>query len=137
MPSIPRMAMILCGVLTLAIFGANAVPGLMSPAVAQSASPRQFAIAIKDRKVEAAASLLRVSQGDTVEIMLTSDEAAEMHLHGYNILLSLTPNVPGTIKFTAKIAGRFPLEAHRFGAAPGSQRHRGAGPLLYVEVLPR
>ena len=137
MPSLPRMAMILCGVLTLALFGANAMPGQMSPAVAQSASLRQFAIAIKDRKVEAAASLLRVSQGDAVEMVLTSDEAAEIHLHGYNILLSLTPNVPGTIKFTAKIAGRFPLEAHRFGAASGSQRHRGAGPLLYIEVLPR
>jgi len=70
-------------------------------------------------------------------MVLTSDEAAELHLHGYNILLTLTPNVPSTIKFTAKIAGRFPLEAHRFGAASGSQRHRGAGPLLYVEVLPR
>jgi hypothetical protein len=137
MPTIPGVAMIVWGVLTLACFSLNVAPGLISPAVAQSAQPRQFAITIKQRKVQAAANVIRVSQDDAVEIVLTSDEAAELHLHGYDLLLSLAPNVSATMRFTAKIAGRFPLEAHRFGAAAGSQRHRGAGPLLYVEVHPR
>jgi hypothetical protein len=60
-----------------------------------------------------------------------------LHLHGYDQLLTLEPNVPATMRFTAKIAGRFPLEAHRFGPASGAGRHRSEGPLLYVEVLPR
>jgi hypothetical protein len=137
MPSIPRIASTVCGVLTLALVILNLAPGLMSPAVAQSAPPRQFSIAIKDRKVGAAASVIRVTQGDTVEIVLTGDEAAELHLHGYDLKLSLTSNVPATIKFTAKIAGRFPLEAHRFGTGSSSGRRRGEGPLLYVEVHPR
>ena len=137
MPSIPRMAMIVCGVLTLASFSPNVVPCLMLQAVAQNVPARQFAIAIRDRKVEAVASVVRVSQGDAVEIVLTSDEAAELHLHGYDLKLSLTPNIPGTLRFTAKIAGRFPLEAHQFGAGSSSSRHRGSGPLLYVEVHPR
>jgi hypothetical protein len=129
--------MIVWGVLTFAFLCSNMSPVLISPAVAQSAQPRQFAITIKQRKVEAAANVIRASQGDTVEIVLTSDEAAEVHLHGYDLLLALAPNVPATMRFTAKISGRFPLEVHRFGAASSSQRHRGAGPLLYVEVLPR
>jgi hypothetical protein len=137
MPTTPRAAMIVWSVLTLAFFSSNVAPGLNSPAVAQSAQPQKFAITIKQRKVEAAANVIRVSQGDAVEIVLTSDEAAEVHLHGYDLLHSLTPNVSATMRFTAKIAGRFPLEAHRFGAASNSQRHRGAGPLLYIEVLPR
>jgi len=137
MPGIPRIASTVCGVLTLALVILNLAPGLMSPAVAQSAPPRQFAVAIKDRKVEAAASVIRVTQGDSVEIVLTGDEAAELHLHGYDLKLSLTSNVPATIKFTAKIAGRFPLEAHRFGIGSNSGRRRGEGPLLYVEVHPR
>lgn len=132
-----RVAMIVWGVLTLAFFSSNVAPGLISPAVAQSAQSRQFTITIKQSKVEAVANVIRASQGDAVEIVLTSDEAAEVHLHGYDLLLALAPNVPATMRFTAKIAGRFPLEAHRFGAASSSQRHRGAGPLLYVEVLPR
>jgi FtsP/CotA-like multicopper oxidase with cupredoxin domain len=137
MPTIPRVATIVWGVLTLACVSLNVTPGLITPAVAQSARPQQFAITIKQRKVEAAANVIRVNQGDAVEIVLTSDEAAELHLHGYDLLLALAPNVPATMRFTAKIAGRFPLEAHRFGAASSSQRHRGAGALLYVEVLPR
>jgi FtsP/CotA-like multicopper oxidase with cupredoxin domain len=137
MPSIPRIASTVCGVLTLALVSLNLAPGLISLAFAQSAPPRQFAIAIKDRKVEAAASVIRVTQGDTVEIVLTGDEAAELHLHGYDLKVSLTSNVPATIKFTAKIAGRFPLEAHRFGTGSKPGRRRGEGPLLYVEVHPR
>jgi heme/copper-type cytochrome/quinol oxidase subunit 2 len=135
--SIPRMAMIVCGVLTFASSSPNAVPGLMAQAITQNAPARQFRIDITDRKVEAAANVVRVSQGEAVEIVLTSDEAAELHLHGYDLKLSLTPNMPGTLKFTAKIAGRFPLEAHQFGAGSSSGRHRGGGPLLYVEVHPR
>ena len=137
MLSIPRMAMIVCGVLTFASSSPNAVPGLMALAITQNSPARQFRIDITDRKVEAAPNVVRVSQGETVEIVLTSDEAAELHLHGYDLKLSLTPNMPGTLRFTAKIAGRFPLEAHRFGAGSSSGRHRGDGPLLYVEVHPR
>jgi FtsP/CotA-like multicopper oxidase with cupredoxin domain len=137
MLSIPRIVMIVCCVLTLASFSSNAVPDLMAPAIAQNAPARQYTIVITDRKVEAAVSVVRVTQGDAVEIVLTSDEAAELHLHGYDLEISLTPNMPGTLKFTAKIAGRFPLEAHRFGAGSNSGRQRGKGPLLYVEVHPR
>ena len=47
------------------------------------------------------------------------------------------PNEPGKIQFTATIAGRFPLEVHRFGTATKAGRSHIPGPLLYVEVLPR
>lgn len=112
--------------------------GLPLSAVAQRVPTRQFAVVIKQRKVEVADNVIRVTQGDAVEIVLTADEAAELHLHGYDLKLSLAPNVPGTIRFTASIAGRFPLEAHQFGPEPASDRHhRSASPLLYVEVYPR
>lgn len=133
----PRMTTIVCGILMLASFSPSTVPGLIAQSIAQNAPTRQFAIAVKDRKVETAANVIRVSQGDAVEIVLTSDEAAELHLHGYDLKVTLTPNVPAMIKFAAKIAGRFPLEAHRFGIASSSGRHHGEGPLLYVEVHPR
>jgi hypothetical protein len=135
--TIARAAILVWGVLALVFFNLNMEAGLISPAVAQSVQPRQFAITIKERKVEAATSVIRVSQGDAVEIVLIGDEAAELHLHGYDRKLSLAPSVPGTIKFMAKIAGRFSLEAHRFGTTSSSGRHRGESVLLYVEVHPR
>jgi hypothetical protein len=78
-----------------------------------------------------------VVKGDTVELVFTGDEPAELHLHGYDITLDLKSNEPGKIQFTATIAGRFPLEVHRFGTGTKAGRSHITGPLLYVEVLPR
>jgi hypothetical protein len=58
-------------------------------------------------------------------------------MHGYDINLDLKANEPGKIQFTATIAGRFPLEVHRFGTGTKAGRSHITGPLLYVEVLPR
>ena len=44
---------------------------------------------------------------------------------------------PAEIQFTATIAGRFPLEVHRFGTGTKAGRSHITGPLLYVEVLPQ
>jgi FtsP/CotA-like multicopper oxidase with cupredoxin domain len=111
--------------------------GVVSLAIAQTATARQFSFAIKQRKLDRADNAVRVVKGDTVELMFTGDEPAELHLHGYDIKLDLKANEPGKIQFTAKIAGRFPLEVHRFGTGTNAGRSHVAGPLLYVEVLPR
>jgi FtsP/CotA-like multicopper oxidase with cupredoxin domain len=122
----------------MAIFiSSDLAPGVVSPVFAQSGQPRQFAVVIKQRKVTSAMDVISAKKGDTVEIVLTADEPAELHLHGYDLLLTLSPNVPGKMQFTANIAGRFPLEAHRFGNPAQGSRPHGQRPLLYVEVQPR
>jgi hypothetical protein len=110
---------------------------LGASAYAQSSQVRQFAVSIEKRKVVSGPDVVRVIQGDSVQIVLSADEPAEVHLHGYDLLLSLQPNVPGKLEFNAKIAGRFPLEVHRYGTAEPASHHRGGQPLLYVEVHPR
>jgi len=130
-----RSMMILCGI--FALVGFKVAPGLTSLAIAQNEQLRQFQFTIKQRKLQQSANLIRVTQGDAVEIALTGDEAAELHLHGYDLKLHLEPNVPSILRFTAKTAGRFPLEVHRFGIASTSGRHRSVGPLFYLEVQPR
>ena len=111
--------------------------GIAPPAAAQAATAKQFSLAIKKRKLDAADNVVRVVKGDTVELAFTGDEPTELHLHGYDIKLDLKPNEPGKIQFTATIAGRFPLEVHRFGTGTKAGRSHITGPLLYVEVLPR
>ena len=111
--------------------------GIAAPATAQAATAKQFSFAIKRRKLDAADNVVRVVKGDTVELAFTGDEPAELHLHGYDIKLDLKANEPGKIQFTATIAGRFPLEVHRFGTGTKAGRSHITGPLLYVEVLPR
>ena len=132
-----RMATIASVLLTPVFVSLGLGPSFLSLAIAQSSESRQFAVTIKQRKVIPPTNVISVTKGDAVEIVLTGDEATELHLHGYDLLLSLTPNVPGKIQFTANIAGRFPLEAHRYGTGAQSGRSRSDRPLLYVEVHPR
>jgi endonuclease YncB( thermonuclease family) len=123
---------------TILVLTASALTrGIAPPATAQAATAKQFSFAIKQRKLDAADKVVRVVKGDTVELVFTGDEPTELHLHGYDITLDLKPNEPGKIQFTATIAGRFPLEVHRFGTGTKAGRSHITGPLLYVEVLPR
>jgi hypothetical protein len=100
---------------------------------AKTAEPVRFSIAIKNRKVDA--KRIRAKQGDVLELTFTSDEPAELHLHGYDKLVTVAPNVPAVLRLDAKIAGRFPIEAHKFGSSTGSKGGHVA--LLYLEVYPR
>jgi FtsP/CotA-like multicopper oxidase with cupredoxin domain len=124
----------LIGVLTAAALTAGAPAPRAQPA-SEAAGPQRFVIAIKSRKVDPAQQQVRVRQGDRVELTFTSDEAAELHLHGYDQLLTVEPNVPATLRLMAKTAGRFSLEAHGFGG--DAKRRRNHAVLLYLEVYPR
>ncbi len=117
----------LAGALALAVAGWPFDP---RPAWAQTGETRSFALDIRHGKVPAAQRTLRVTEGDRVELRWTTDEAVELHLHGYDIRLELNPGAPGTMTFEAHAAGRFPVGIH------GSSGH-GHGALLYLEVHPR
>jgi hypothetical protein len=93
-----------------------------------AAETKRFLVDIKGGQVAKAEQTLRVSEGDAVEIEFTSDQAIELHLHGIDIEISVSPGNPAVMAFDAMIAGRFPLEAHGAGAH---------GSLVYVEVYPR
>jgi hypothetical protein len=106
--------------------------GLFVLGPALSAEPR-FSIAIKGRKVDAAQSTIRIAQGTTLELAFTADETVELHLHGYDRLLTVEPGTVAVLRLDARIAGRFAIEGHRFG---GGQPRRHIV-LLYLEVHPR
>jgi ABC-type glycerol-3-phosphate transport system substrate-binding protein len=57
------------------------------------------------RKVE-------VDTGDQVHIRVTSDEADEVHVHGYDIETEVGANSTADIAFVATIPGQFEVEAH-------------------------
>ena len=104
-----------------------------------AAAAREFEIGIRDRRVEGSASTLRVKRGETVVLRLRTDEAVSLHVHGYDLHVKLSPASPASIRFEAKVAGRFPITAHEFGAGAGQaarpKSHREVT-LLYLEVLP-
>lgn len=69
--------------------------------------------------------LLVLRQGERVRLQVTSDEADELHLHGYEITRQLMAGRTESVTFTADRSGRFDLELHR--------RHRT---LAVLEVTP-
>jgi hypothetical protein len=118
-----RVALVLVGV---ALLGA-------------ASAVREFDIGIRDRRVEGGASTIRVKRGDTVLLRWRTDEAVSLHVHGYDLRANLTVASPATMRFEAAVAGRFPITAHEFGAASGSDAHpkkQREPTLLYLEVLP-
>jgi hypothetical protein len=104
-----------------------------------AAAAREFEISIRDRRVEGSASTLRVQRGETVLLRFRTDEAVSLHVHGYDVQVKLFPASPDATRFEAKVAGRFAITAHEFGAAADPkarpQSHREVT-LLYLEVLP-
>ena len=118
-----RAAIVVLGVVLLC--GASAV--------------REFEISIRDRRVEGGTPTLRVKRGETVQLRWRTDESVSLHVHGYDVPLKLFPASPDAMRFEAKVAGRFPITAHEFGAAADRDArpkgHREVT-LLYLEVLP-
>jgi hypothetical protein len=94
------------------------------------AAQQSASFEIRQQRIASPAPTLRLAQGDTLVLQLRSDAPLELHLHGYDLMLSLKPGKAGRLQLQAQAAGRFPLAAHGKG-----QRHAPA--LLYVEVTPR
>ena len=53
---------------------------------------------------------LRYNEGETVRFRVVSDEAEEVHVHGYDIKKDLQPGETATMSFKATITGIFEIE---------------------------
>jgi hypothetical protein len=56
-----------------------------------------------------------VKQGDRVLLVVTSDVADEVHLHGYDISRDVLAGGTARIRFRAKVPGRFEVELEQRG----------------------
>jgi len=104
----------------------------ISPAAADEAAVKRFEVVITERSVQQDMKTLRVTQGDSIELVWKSDEAGSLHLHGYDIEFEVTPDENATVTFTAHATGRFPVTSHGFGGDHG----HGHEAMLYLEVYP-
>lgn len=110
---------------------------LLAPAV-YAGEPKPDAVAelvIKKRAL-VGKNTFRVTQGQTVELRWSADEAVELHLHGYDVLANVKPDAPAVMRFKAHATGRYPVTVHGFG---GTHSHGGGHSektMLYLEVYP-
>lgn len=93
---------------------------------------KSFTLAINNRKVNITPNVIRVVQGDTVNLIWSSDEKAKLHLHGYDIEFEVDPSAPQLITFIATASGRFSVTSHAFSG----DQEQGHKALIYLEVYP-
>jgi hypothetical protein len=69
-------------------------------------------VTVANGKVNPSGASINVKAGQTVLITAVSDAADEVHVHGYDKQLPLTPGKPASVKFVANMKGTFEVETH-------------------------
>lgn len=72
--------------------------------------PTQIRIVVRGGQPVGGVKRPTVRQGERVVLVIRSDVADEVHLHGYDIKRDVTPGAPAQLAFRATIAGRFEVE---------------------------
>ena len=101
-----------------------------------AAAELTFDIKIEGGRVPEAMRLIRVTEGDVVELRWTSDLPLVLHLHGYDIEKRVAPGAVSELVFKAYATGRFPIHLHEQGTGAGERAHEDLA-LAIVEVYPR
>jgi hypothetical protein len=86
------------------------------PLAGRAGTPAQessvFELVVRAGKLTSGPSVLRVHEGERVNLIVKSDSSDEMHLHGYDLHARLSPGATANLEFTANHTGRFGLELH-------------------------
>jgi hypothetical protein len=98
------------------------------------AEDRIFRIDIKDGKIPHSEKVMRVKKGDQITWKVKSDADGELHIHAYQIDLTIKMGTEKSHIFKAYATGRFRVEWH-------PERERGKGihhqeSLALFEVFP-
>lgn len=76
-------------------------------------------IVVQGARAEGGIGRVTVKQGTRVRLVVSSDAADEVHLHGYDLTTGVAPGRQGRIAFVAKVPGRFEIELEEAGTQIG------------------
>jgi hypothetical protein len=98
---------------------ASAPDAAASPTAAESptgaAATQTIRVRYAGGKVSGVDAVVKVKRGSTVALVVTSDTADEVHLHGYDKSADVSKGGTATITFTATLAGRWEVELEKLG----------------------
>ena len=72
-----------------------------------------FNLVIQNKKIVSGDETLQVKEGDQITINVLSDEADELHVHGYDKSVDLEASKSAQLMFSANLTGRFPYELEK------------------------
>ena len=74
--------------------------------------PKVTRIELRQGSVVGGPKTIRATTGETVRIVVASDAADELHLHGYDLTRNAAPGKPARFVFRTKAEGLFEMESH-------------------------
>jgi hypothetical protein len=72
-------------------------------------------VTVANGKVNPSGTSIKVKAGQKVLVTAVSDAPDELHIHGYDKELALTPGKTASVTFTADMKGTFEIETHESG----------------------
>ncbi|WP_338674318.1 hypothetical protein V1460_15595 [Streptomyces sp. SCSIO 30461] len=78
-------------------------------------STRTVRITVTGNEVSPAPGRVEVAKGTRVALVVTSDQADELHVHGFDMTTELMPGRARTLSLTADRTGLFAVETHESG----------------------
>lgn len=86
-----------------------------SGAATEDGSGQRIEVRVSGGEVTGATGRVPVAIGTEVELVVTSDIADELHVHGYDLTVPLAAGQPAPLSFDATLAGVFEVELHDAG----------------------
>jgi heme/copper-type cytochrome/quinol oxidase subunit 2 len=77
--------------------------------------PANVRVTIRDGLPVGGVRRVTVARGRRVVLLVTSDVADHVHLHGYDVMRDVGPGAPARLQFRATIPGRFEVELEDAG----------------------
>jgi hypothetical protein len=107
----PRLAAGLALAVGLTACAGTAAP----PSDDAAAAAQRIEVQVSGGRVSGDTGRVPVPDGARVTLVVTSDVADEVHVHGYDREAELVPGQPAEIAFDATIPGVFEVELHEAG----------------------
>jgi hypothetical protein len=82
---------------------------------APAAAGQRIEVTVTGGQVTGDTGRVPVPAGEHLTLVVTSDAADELHVHGYDLTADLPPGTPATVEFDATIPGVFEVELHDAG----------------------
>lgn len=88
-----------------------------SPAPSESPSDdrvrgTEITVTVRDGEVSPSPRRVDIERDNRVRLVVTSDVADEVHVHGFDVEKNLDPGKPTTVEFVADQSGIFEVETH-------------------------
>ena len=94
----------------------SSTPAESAPAAGTPAGQR-IEVTVAGGQVSGHTGRVPVAAGGEVTLVVTSDVADEIHVHGYDLTAAVPPSRPAQLSFAATVPGVFEVELHEAGTA--------------------